>query len=158
MALVTVRAMPSIPAPLLFPLQGARRRVLYVSLYEGLAIAIVTLTLLAFTREGLGSASGLAVGCSAIAVAWNLAFNALFEHWERRQPVRGRSTARRVAHAIGFEGGLVLWLVPFIAWWLQVSLWQALLMDLGLLLFFLVYTFAFTWVFDRLFGLPAAAA
>ena len=89
-------------------------------------------------------------------MAWNLVFNTLFERWERAQPVRGRSTARRVAHSIGFEGGLVLWLVPFFAWWLQVSLWQALLMDVGLLMFFLVYTFVFTWVFDRLFGLPAS--
>jgi uncharacterized membrane protein len=43
------------------------------------------------------------------------------------------------------------------AWWLDVSWWTALLLDLGLLLFFLVYTFVFTWAFDRLFGLPAAA-
>lgn len=144
--------------PLLFRLQGMRRRVLYVSLYELIAIAIVTATLLLATDEGLGSSTGLAVGSSAIAVGWNLVFNSLFERWEKRQRTRGRSTARRVAHAIGFEGGLLLWLVPFFAWWLGVSLWQALLMDLGLLLFFLVYTFVFTWVFDRLFGLPAAAA
>ena len=142
-------------SPLLFDLQGAWRRVLYVSLYEGLAIAIVTLTLLVFTGESAASASGLAVGSSAIALGWNLVFNALFERWERRQPVRGRTVARRVAHAIGFEGGLLLFLVPFFAWWLGVSLWQALLMDLGLLVFFLVYTFVFTWTFDRLFGLPA---
>lgn len=145
-------------APLLFSFQGPWRRVIYVTLYELLAIAFVTGALLAFTAEGAASASGLAVGSSAIAVAWNLAFNALFERWEARQRVRGRSAARRVAHAIGFEGGLLLWLVPFFAWWLGVSLWQALLMDLGLLLFFLVYTYVFTWLFDRLFGLPAAAA
>lgn len=142
---------------MLFSLQGTRRRVLYVGLYELLAIAIVTVVLLVFTGEGPGSAGGLAVGSSAIAIGWNLVFNALFEAWERRQPVRGRGVARRVAHAIGFEGGLLLWLVPFFAWWLGVSLWQALLMDLGLLVFFLVYTYVFTWMFDRLFGLPASA-
>ena len=142
---------------MLFSLQGTRRRVLYVGLYELLAIAIVTVVLLVFTGEGPGSAGGLAVGSSAIAIGWNLVFNALFEAWERRQPVRGRGVARRVAHAIGFEGGLLLWLVPFIAWWLGVSLWQALLLDVGLLVFFLIYTFVFTWVFDRLFGLPASA-
>lgn len=145
------------PAPLIGQLQGVRRRVLYVGLYELLAIAIVTLTLAVLTDEGWQSAGGLAVGCSAIAVVWNLVFNKLFERWESRQAQKGRSTARRVAHAIGFEGGLVLWLVPFIAWWLQIGLWQALVMDIGLLLFFLVYTFVFTWVFDRLFGLPASA-
>ena len=138
-------------------MQGAWRRVLYVALYELIAIGVVTLALGLLTEHGWGSSGGLAVGSSLIAVLWNLVFNHFFERWERRQPTRGRSAARRVAHAIGFEGGLLLWLVPFIAWWLGVSLWHALLMDLGLLLFFLVYTFVFTWVFDRVFGLPAAA-
>lgn len=142
---------------MLFSFQGPWRRVCYVTLYELLAIAFVTAVLMV-AGEAATSAGGLAAGSSAIAVAWNLVFNALFEHWEARQRVRGRSPARRVAHAIGFEGGLLLWLVPFFAWWLGVSLWQALLMDLGLLLFFLVYTYVFTWMFDRLFGLPAAAA
>ncbi len=138
-------------------MQGARRRVLYVALYELIAIGVVTLALGLLTEHGWGSSGGLAVGSSLIAVLWNLVFNYFFERWELRQATRGRSPARRVAHAIGFEGGLLLWLVPFIAWWLGVSLWHALLMDLGLLLFFLVYTFVFTWVFDRVFGLPAAA-
>ena len=144
-------------SPRLFPLQGVLRRVVYVALYEGLAIAFVTIAFVA-GEQSLGSASGVAVGSSLIAVLWNLVFNAAFERWESRQRVRGRSRARRLAHAIGFEGGLALWLVPFMAWWLEVGLWQALLLDLGLLLFFLAYTFVFTWVFDRLFGLPRAAA
>jgi uncharacterized membrane protein len=84
-------------------------------------------------------------------------FNALFERWERRQAVRGRGLGRRIAHAIGFEGGLIAFLVPAIAWWLDISLWQALLMDLGLVVFFLVYTFVFNWAFDAVFGLPASA-
>ena len=138
-------------------MQGAWRRVLYVALYELIAIGVVTLALGLLTEHGWGSSGGLAVGSSLIAVLWNLVFNHFFERWERRQPTRGRSPARRVAHAIGFEGGLLLWLVPFIAWWLGVSLWQALVADLALLLFFLVYTFGFTWLFDRLFGLPASA-
>ena len=139
-------------------MQGVKRKVVYVSLYEGIAIVAATLGLSAMSGHGAQDAGAVAVAASAIAIVWNLVFNTLFERWERAQPVRGRSTARRVAHSIGFEGGLVLWLVPFFAWWLQVSLWQALLMDVGLLMFFLVYTFVFTWVFDRLFGLPAAAA
>src|SRR5262249_20534076 len=99
----------------------------------------------------------LSVIASAIAVLWNLGFNMLFERWESRQTVRGRGLRRRIAHAIGFEGGLVAFLVPVFAWWLGVSLWQALVMDLGLVVFFLVYTFVFNWAFDMIFGLPAAA-
>ena len=40
---------------------------------------------------------------------------------------------------------------------LNVSLWQALILDLGLIVFFLVYAFLFNLAFDRVFGLPASA-
>jgi uncharacterized membrane protein len=48
-------------------------------------------------------------------------------------------------------------LVPLIAWWLGIGLWEALVMDLALVVFFLVYTFAFNWAFDAVFGLPDSA-
>ena len=138
-------------------MQGIKRRVVYISLYEGLAIVAASLGLSVMSGEGLGHSGVLAVIASVIAVLWNLAFNALFERWESRQAVRGRSLRRRVAHAIGFEGGLIAFLVPVFAWFLGVSLWQALVMDLGLVVFFLVYTFVFNWAFDAVFGLPDAA-
>lgn len=139
-------------------MQGLKRRVIYITLYEGIAIVAASAGLALMSGQGMGHSGALAVLASVIAVAWNLAFNALFERWESRQAVRGRSLRRRVAHAIGFEGGLVAFLVPVFAWWLSVSLWEALVMDLGLVVFFLVYTFAFNWGFDRLFGLPTSAA
>ena len=138
-------------------LQGVKRRVIYVTLYELIAIAAATLGLALLTGQGAGHSSVVAVAASAIAIVWNIVFNWAFERWEARQPVRGRSVARRVAHAIGFEGGLVFTLVPLFAWWFDISLWEALLMDLGLIVFFLCYTFVFSWVFDKLFGLPASA-
>lgn len=139
-------------------MQGIKRKVVYVSLYEAIAIVAATLGLAGMTGHGMQSAGMVAVATSAIAVVWNLVFNTLFERWEARQAVRGRGMARRVAHAVGFEGGLLVFFVPLIAWWFDTTLLQALLMDLGLLVFFLVYTFVFNWVFDRAFGLPAAAA
>ena len=138
-------------------MQGIKRRVVYISLYEGIAIVVASIGLALMSGQGLGHSGLLAVLASVIAVIWNLVFNSLFERWEARQAVRGRSIARRVAHAIGFEGGLVAFLVPVFAWFLGVSLWQALVMDLGLVVFFLVYTFVFNWAFDAVFGLPAAA-
>lgn len=147
----------SAPSPLLFSFQGPWRRVVFVTLYELIAIAVTTLGFMLFTDSGVAHASVISVVSSAIAVAWNLGFNALFERWESRQVKRGRSLARRAAHAFCFEGGLALILVPLFAWWFGVGLWQALVMDLGLVLFFLFYTFVFNWGFDHVFGLPASA-
>lgn len=139
-------------------MQGIQRKVVYVTLYEGIAILCASVGLAALSGAGAGTSTALATVCSVIAVVWNLIFNSLFEAWESRQPVRGRSVARRIAHAIGFEGGLAAVLVPLFAWWLDIGLWEALVFDAALLLFFLVYTFAFNWGFDRVFGLPASAA
>ncbi|WP_370541321.1 MULTISPECIES: PACE efflux transporter [Acidovorax] len=151
----TSPAAPGTPAPQ--GLQGPWRRVLYVTLYELIAIAVATAGLAQLSGQGAGHSSVVAVAASAIAVLWNVVFNWAFERWESRQTVRGRSVARRVAHAIGFEGGLVFTLVPLFAWWFKVSLWEAFVMDLALIVFFLCYTFVFNWAFDRVFGLPASA-
>lgn len=139
-------------------MQGIRRKIVYVSLYEGFAILFASFGLATLSGAGAGTSTALATACSVIAVIWNLVFNSLFEAWEARQPVRGRSIKRRMAHALGFEGGLAAILVPLFAWWLNIGLWEALLFDAALLVFFLVYTFVFNWSFDRVFGLPASAA
>lgn len=146
------------PVPPMPPtgLQGRRRRLLFVSLYELIAIA-VTSVLFMVTGQQAGESGAMAVAASAIAIAWNVTFNHLFELWEARQSVKGRSVLRRVVHAIGFEGGLALVLIPLMAWWFGISLWQATVMEAGLLVFFLVYTYVFNWAFDRIFGLPASA-
>ncbi len=139
-------------------MQGIKRRVVYVTLFEGIAILLTSYGFSFLSGRDLGHSSILAVMCSTLAVLWNLVFNILFEAWEKRQAKRGRSVLRRVMHSIGFEGGLAVLLVPTIAWWMEVGLWQAFWLNFAVMLFFLIYNFVFAWAFDRVFGLPAAAA
>lgn len=133
------------------------RRVLQAILYETFAIAFVGPVLSIAFDKPAASTLALAFVLSSIALAWNYIFNALFERWESRQATRGRSFVRRLAHGIGFEGGLVVILVPVMALWLKISPLNALLANMGLLAFFFVYAIAFTWAFDRVFGLPQSA-
>jgi uncharacterized membrane protein len=139
------------------PVQGIKRKLLYVTVFEAVAIAICTVGFAVQSGKSLAHAGALSLMTSAIAVLWNLLFTHLFEAWEARQATGGRSIARRVAHAVFFEAGLLLVLVPLTAAWLDIALSSALLLNIGLAGFFLVYTFAFNWTFDRLFGLPASA-
>jgi uncharacterized membrane protein len=133
------------------------RRVLQAVLYEVIAIAAVGPVLSFAFDKPQASTFGLAVVLSTIALAWNYVFNGLFERWESRQSVRGRSFARRLAHGVGFEGGLAVILVPVMALWLEISPAAAFAANLGLLAFFFCYALVFTWAFDRVFGLPASA-
>lgn len=133
------------------------RRVLQAVLYELFALAAVGPALAWLFDEPMGSTAALTVLMSTIALGWNFVFNGWFERWEARQAVKGRSLRRRVLHGLGFEGGLVVMLVPLMAWWLETTLLQAFIADLGVLAFFFVYAIVFTWAFDKVFGLPASA-
>lgn len=134
------------------------RRIVQALLYEAIAVAIVAPVLSWGFDHPPGSSLLLTLLTSLVALSWNYVYNALFERWEAQQPVKGRTATRRLVHSAGFEVGLVVMLVPLLAWWLEVTLWQAFIADLGLMAFFFFYTMAFTWAFDRVFGLPASAA
>lgn len=133
------------------------RRVIQAVLYELFAIAFVSPTFSLVFDEPAMSSVALAIVLSSIALTWNYLFNTMFERWEARQATKGRSFRRRLAHGIGFEGGLVVILVPVMALWLGITPFAAFVTNLGLLAFFFVYAIAFTWAFDRVFGLPASA-
>lgn len=92
---------------------------------------------------------------ATIATLWNYVYNLGFDRFMQR--VRGstqKTAPIRVAHAILFEGGLLIVLLPPIAWYLGISLWQAFLMDVSFALFYMGYAFVFNWAYDRLFPLP----
>lgn len=59
-----------------------------------------------------------------------------------------RTLGARAVHAVLFEIGLVMAMVPLAAWWL----------DIAIVLFFLPYTFAFNWTYDHLRSSSSALA
>jgi uncharacterized membrane protein len=139
-------------------MQGLKRKLIYVTLFELIAVCMSsTLLSLISTRDSFMYAGMAAIAASAIALVWNLAYTSAFEYWEARQAKKGRGLLRRAAHALGFELGLVVLLVPLFAHLLGLSLWDAFVYDLGLMVFFMVYTFLFNLGFDHVFGLPASA-
>lgn len=132
------------------------RRLVYVVTFEALAVAL-TSVVLASLGHAPAQAGITAISTSLIALVWNLTYTAGFERWEARQKIRGRSLLRRAAHALGFEAGLVIAIVPTLAFLLGVTLLEAVILEAGLIVFFLVYTFVFNLAFDSIFGLPASA-
>jgi uncharacterized membrane protein len=138
-------------------MQGKTRKVVQAILYEIIAILLTSPFFALGFGESASSSSLLAVAISTIALIWNMIFNSLFEYWEARQKDRRRTLGRRVLHAIGFEGGLVFFLVPLMAWWLHIPIWQAGLAEGGLIVFFLIYAFIFQYLFDKVFGVPNSA-
>ncbi|HAT4498998.1 TPA: PACE efflux transporter [Serratia marcescens] len=138
-------------------MQGVKRKLVYVTAYEIIGMAISALGLALLSGHAPSSTGPLAVVITTIAVSWNFIYNSLFEWWESRQASRTRTLKRRILHAVGFQLTLVVYLIPLIAWWMGITLWQALLLDMALIVIIPCYTFLFNWAFDKLFGLPASA-
>lgn len=138
-------------------MQGKARKIVQAICYEVIAVACVAPVLALMFDAGMAHSTALSVLMSGVAMSWNMAFNWAFERWEARQAKRKRTVLRRILHALGFEGGLVVLLLPLVAYWLDISLWAALLTNLALFAFFFVYAFVFQWGFDKVFDVPLSA-
>ncbi|MBN3965890.1 multidrug/biocide efflux PACE transporter [Pseudomonas gregormendelii] len=115
--------------------------------FELLAIVICTPLLAWVMDKPMLDMGVVTMAIAALALAWNVLFNGMFDRLLTRLAIV-RTAWVRVVHALLFEGGLVALGVPLIAWWLDISLWQAFVLDIGVLLFFLPYTYVYHWVYD----------
>ncbi|RMQ44926.1 Transmembrane pair [Pseudomonas cichorii] len=131
------------------PVKSFKERILHALLFELIGLIICAPLLAWIMDESLGKMGALTVMISTAAMLWNMLFNAIFDRIRRRTGFAMTFTARMV-HAVCFESGLILAVVPLAAWWLSISLMQAFWLDIGVLLFFLPYTMAFNWAYDTL--------
>ena len=135
-------------------MRTTRDRIRHSLLFELLAVLTITPIGGMIFNVPMGEFGILAVATTTIALFWNYCFNLAFDHAMLRRFKSVRKTLRiRVVHAFLFEAGLLGILVPFIAWYLDVTWWRALLIDLSLAGFYIVYAFAFNWLYDVVFPL-----
>ncbi len=130
-------------------------RIRHALMFEGIGLALVApLGGLVFDVPA-GHFGVVAVVSTTIAMVWTYLFNLGFDHALRRLGRSLRKTpVQRVLHAVLFEAGLLCLLVPLIALYLAVPLWEAFVMDVALAGFYLVYALAFNWGYDLIFPLP----
>lgn len=95
---------------------------------------------------------------SIVATSWNYLYNLGFDHALKflRGTVK-KTLALRAAHAVFFEVGLLSILIPFMAWFLGIALWQALVINVTFGMFYLGYAFVFNWVYDLAFPVDEGA-
>ncbi len=124
-------------------------RIFHALVFEAIAIALTTGFQILVMEQPLSHAGGLAVAISTLAIAWNMLFNALFDRAQEKMGFQ-RTFGVRAVHASMFEIGLTAAVVPLAAWWLQIGLLEALILDIGLLAFFLFYTFVYNLCYDLL--------
>ena len=89
----------------------------------------------------------LALMLAVSAMLSNMMYNHFYEMLEHRYGWR-RTVVMRVWHTLGFEAFFMSIALPLTAWWLDVSIIDALILDLVFSVFFMLYAFCFNWVYD----------
>ncbi|HHW53574.1 chlorhexidine efflux PACE transporter AceI [Acinetobacter towneri] len=127
----------------------SKRRLLHALSYEVVLLIIIALALSFVFEMPMQVTGGLGIAMAVTSVLWNMLFNHYFEKFEAKHKL-SRTLKIRVLHAIGFEGGLMLATIPMVAYALQMSIGQAILVDLVMTLSILVYTFIFQYCYDHI--------
>lgn len=114
---------------------------------------LISVPLAAFTfGYSLEKTGVLGLIGATLATVWNYIFNLGFDHALKRFTGSTRKSIKlRFLHALSFELGLLMAFLPIIAWWMEIELLEALLVDVSFAVFYLVYAFVFTWCYDTIF-------
>lgn len=128
--------------------RSVKERIFHACTFEFFAIVFTMLIGIFLLNKPLNAMGVLSVLISVTALLLNIVFNWLFDRFFPF--VNGdRPVKIRMLHAIGFEGTLVLFTVPMIAFFLKVSLVEAFMIEIGFLIFFLFYTYIYNWCYDK---------
>ncbi|ENV37540.1 chlorhexidine efflux PACE transporter AceI [Acinetobacter venetianus] len=129
----------------------SKRRLVHAISYEVILLVIIAIALSFIFSMPLEVTGILGAIMAVISVIWNMIFNHYFEKIEHKYQWQ-RTIRIRILHAIGFEGGLMLATIPIIAYMMNMSFIEALILDFGLTMCILVYTFIFQWCYDIVEG------
>lgn len=125
----------------------SKRRIIHALSYEIILLVIIAIALSFIFEVPMEVTGVLGVAMAVTSVVWNMIFNHFFEKFEHKRKLK-RTMGVRILHAIGFEGGLMLATIPMVAYAMDMTLWQAVLLDLGMTTCILIYTFIFQWCYD----------
>ncbi|WP_440682696.1 PACE efflux transporter [Cysteiniphilum halobium] len=128
-------------------------RIIHMIGFELIAIIIFAPVAALILNKSIVEVGALGVFISLMAMLWNFIYNWMFDYYEAKigKDRFKRSMVIRIMHALLFELGLLVVTIPLVAYWLNMTLWQAFIVDIGFVVFFLIYAFVYNWLFDYIY-------
>lgn len=129
--------------------KSVKERIFHAVIFEVIANVIIALSLAWLMNVSILQSGSLSVISALTATAWNFVFNKLFDSLQNKYRFQ-RTLLVRAIHAVGFETGLIITLIPVAMVMLDLPITEAFFVEIGLVLFFLPYTMLFNWLYDYL--------
>ncbi|ESP92498.1 MULTISPECIES: PACE efflux transporter [Pseudoalteromonas] len=128
-----------------------QERIIHALFYEVFALLGISVLLKPLFQLEMSKSLTIGIAFSIFAVVWNLIFNYVFDTYllkHHPKQLIQRSLKVRVVHALGFEGTMLVLTLPILAWWLNVSMFEALRLELFLVIYITLYTFVYNYLYD----------
>jgi uncharacterized membrane protein len=127
---------------------STNERIFHSLLFEVIALSLLIPLGSLFSGIDMGSMTGIAIGLSLIAMCWNYTYNVMFDKYFGANRI-DRNLTIRLLHALVFELGLLIVTLPIIMWVLNMDFISALILDIGMIVFFMVYAITYNWCYDQ---------
>lgn len=124
-----------------------KERIFHALLFEAIALVLLVGLATMIPGQKASTMTGLAIGLSLIAMAWNYVYNLIFDRFFTGDRLK-RSFKLRLGHGLGFEAGMIVVSFPVIMWITKMSFWTVLVVDIGAVIFFIIYAIAYNWAYD----------
>ena len=124
-----------------------KERIFHALLFEALALILLISLASLLPGQETAAMTGLAISLSVIAMAWNYIYNLIFDRFCPGDRLK-RSFKLRLGHGLGFEAGMILASFPVIMWVTKMSFWTVFVLDIGAVVFFIIYAIAYNWAYD----------
>ncbi|MCU6336887.1 PACE efflux transporter [Enterobacter quasiroggenkampii] len=129
--------------------KSIKERIFHAVIFEVTSNVIIALSLAWLMNVSVLQSGSLSVISALTATSWNFVFNKLFDSLQKKYGFQ-RTFLVRAFHAVAFEAGLIITLIPVAMFILNLTMTEAFFVEIGLVLFFLPYTMLFNWLYDYL--------
>jgi len=135
------------------PLRSGKDRLRYSLAFEMSLMAALIPAGAVFFGKSLADMGVLGFALSLKALMISLIYNWAFDHLDARRGILSsdRSPIGRILHAVGFEISLLITSLPLYMWHLDLTLFEAVMTDMVVTSFVVIYTYFFTLSYDHLF-------
>ena len=126
-----------------------KERILHTVLFQVVALSIMSIGIAIFTDKDPLTMSKLSLVISVVAMIWNYVYNIIFDKIAGEDRIN-RNIKKRIFHAIFFEIGLFSFTIPFLMWGLNLDFWSVFWLDIGISLYFLVFSIVYNYCYDKI--------
>lgn len=126
-----------------------KERILHMVLFELVALILMATLATLITGNDASHMAGLALTLSLIAMGWNYIYNYGYDKVFGADRTT-RTAKTRIFHGLGFELGMMMLSFPVLMWMLKLDFWTVLVMDIGIVIFFVLYAIGFNWAYDMI--------